>query len=170
MGALQFFRDHGFFRRTRDRSAGASARLHEHEELRKLLERTRRSVADCSASLTRGRRAGSGRHACLRDLADLEAAVLRHFALEDAGDSLSDLLRVAPRYAARAEELQAEHASLARELRSVCELGEICGRSQERWSELEWRLEAFARNLQAHESAENEIASRAFLEDVGSAD
>jgi hypothetical protein len=175
MGTLQFFRDRffrtsPFARRARSPQEKGAQQLRDHEALKAQLDRTLRSVAACRASLEQGERATNQRHECLRDLAELESALLRHFALEEAGGSLAEVLRVAPRYFDRAEKLQAQHPSLARELRDLCELGEISGRSLEHWSELEWRLAAFARCLHDHESAENEIASRAFLEDIGSSD
>ena len=83
---------------------------------------------------------------------------------------MADVLQVAPRYFRRAETLQAQHATLAKELGAIRELSETCRRSPERWSKLESRLATFARKLQVHERAENEISSLVFLEDIGTQD
>jgi hypothetical protein len=104
---------------------------------------------------------------CLRELAQLEAGLLQQFRFEEEEGIFADVLQVAPRYFDRAETLRAQHPSLERELGAIRELGENCGRSPERWLELELRLATFARKLESHERAENEVSSRVFLEDIG---
>ncbi len=167
MGSLQFIRDRLLSRRTGREIDPARQLLHQHEELRAQLAKTQHGIADRAHDVKRGRWVGAGRRACLRELVDLEVALLQHFWLEEEGESLADVLEVAPRYFDRAETLQAQHATLASELGAIRELGEICGRSPERWSELESRLAIFARKLQSHERAETEISARVFLEDIG---
>ena len=49
-------------------------------------------------------------------------------------------------------------------------LVEISGRSREAWSELDWQLARFGRELVAHERAENELSSQVFPEDIGTVD
>ncbi len=166
MGTLQFIRDRLLSLGGGREIDPAREPLHQHEELRVQLAKTQHVVADRANDVKRGRWVGAGRRACLRELVKFEVAVLQHFRFEEDG-GLADVLQVAPRYFDRAEALLAQHATLAKELGAIRELGEICGRSPERWSELESRLATFARKLHSHEGAENEIASRALLEDLG---
>jgi hypothetical protein len=166
MGTLQFIRD-----RLLSLGAGreidpAREPLRQHEELHVQLVKTQHVVADRANDVKRGRWVGAARRACLRELVKFEVAVLQHFLFEEEG-GLADVLQVAPRYFDRAETLLAQHATLAKELGAIRELAEICGRSPERWSELESRLASFARKFESHEHAENEISSRAFLDDIG---
>ena len=142
----------------------------QHENLARQLQQARTRVAGCSSEISQGRRGSVARRASVKAIADLEARLVAHFQLEESSGQLSDVLRLAPRFHARAESLREQHDTLAREMRSICELAEISGRSREAWSELEWRLDAFSRRLRAHERAENEIASDAFLEDIGTID
>ena len=166
MGTLQFIRDRLLSRRTGRTIDPARQPIHQHEELRVQLAKAQQGVADRANDVKRGRWVGAGRRACLREVVEFEVALVQHFRLEEEG-GLADVLQVAPRYFNRAETLQAQHTTLARELAAIRELGEICGRSPERWSELESRLATFSRKLQSHERAENEISSRSFFEDIG---
>ena len=163
----KFIRDRLLSSRTGREIDPARQPLHQHEQLRIQLAKTQQGVASRANDVQRGRWVGVGRRACLRELVKLEVTLLKHFRLEEEGGSLADVLQVAPHYSDRAETLLAQHATLAKELGAIRELGEICGRSPERWSELESRLASFARKLESHEHAENEISSRAFLDDIG---
>lgn len=125
------------------------------------------SVEAAASEMKLGRGARAARRASVRAIAELEARLVEHFGLEESSGHLSEAVRHAPRYYEEAEALRAEHDSLAREMRAVSELVEVSGRSLEAWSEVDWRLDAFARRLKAHERAENEIASQALLEDLG---
>ena len=167
MNSLQSIRDRLLSRRKGRRIDPVARLRHEHEELRIQLAKTQQGVAERANDLRAGRWIGRRRRACPKELVELELALLRHFQLEEEGGALADVLQVAPRYFGRAEALQAQHAGLARELGAIRELGELCGRSPECWSELELRLATFARKLQSHERAENEISSRVYLEDLG---
>ena len=102
-------------------------------------------------------------------MAELEACLLSHFQLEETGGYMSEALRLAPRYHARAEDLREQHETLTCQMRALCELVEISGPSREAWCELERRLARFGRELLAHERAENELMSRILLEDIGTA-
>ncbi len=102
-------------------------------------------------------------------MGELEAYLVSHFQLEETGGYMSEALRLAPRYHARAENLREQHETLACQMRALCELAKISGPSREAWSELERRLARFARELLAHERAENELTSQIFLEDIGTA-
>ena len=140
------------------------------------IERLRRQHQELQIHLARARAGlppharGSERRARVRTISELEALLIEHFHLEEVGGYLADALRVAPRYNTRAEALRGQHAGLAREMRALRELCEICGRSRERWDELDTRLAAFANRLSTHERGENEIQSDALLEDLGTQD
>jgi len=170
MGTLQFFRERFVFLGSAGRTRRSGRQLHQHEELRARLARAQHEAAQGAQGAGEGLRGGSTRRACQRELAELEAAVIHHFRCEEADDPLAEVVRVAPRYFEHARVLQAQHGTLEREITAIRELAEVCGRSRERWSELEWRLGTFARRLQAHERAENEIASQVLYEDIGTKD
>ena len=97
MRTLQLIRDHLPSRRTGRETDLARQLLHQHEELRAQLAKTQRGVADRALDVKRGRWVGAGRRACLRELVELEVALLQHFRLEEEGGFLADVLQVAPR-------------------------------------------------------------------------
>lgn len=173
MGSFEFllarFRSSG--RRPDADGTDAVERLRQqHQSLVGQLQKTQAGITGCSVEMRRGRRGSAGRRASVKAIADLEAKLVDHFQLEESEGHLIEALRQAPRFHGRVEALRAQHDVLAREMRSLCELAEISGRSVEAWSELDWRLAAFSRRLHAHERAENEIASDVFLEDIGEID
>lgn len=169
MRTLQLIRDRVFSARTPEISSRASPPV-DHADLRFCLMRVQHVVAERVRDDRRGRRAAAASRACLRELSGLEETLSSHFQGEEADGPLADTLQVAPRYADRAEALQAEHVTLAREFATIRALGAICVGAPARWSELDSRLSTFARRLRAHEHAENEISSCVFLEDLGTQD
>ena len=176
MGALeQLFKRLRFSGRStetdsRNRRGPAEDLREQHEQLVLHLKQVHSSVEAGALEIRRGRRGHIRRRADAKAIAELEDRLSEHFRLEESGGYLADALRVAPRYHARAEVLRAQHDDLSAEMRGICELAGVSGRSLEAWSELEWRLGAFARRLREHERAENEITSDAFLEDIGTSD
>lgn len=170
MGTLEFFRERVFSIRLRQKPSATRRQLHQHEELRTQLARTQHVVTEVANDVKAGRRPAGTVRAVSRDLSGLETSLTRHFGSEESSSALDDVLRAAPRHYARAKALVAQHRTLRREMSAIRELGEICGRSAERWSELQWRLAAFGRKLHAHERAENEIASKVLYEDIGTQD
>ena len=166
MGAFEFLRKGLPFRdphRGAPEVADPAERLRrQHQELRQQLDRTRSWFTQPAG--------GGERRERVRTITELEVLLIDHFQLEETGGYMADALRLAPQYSGRAEALRTQHTALALEMRSLRELCEICGRSKERWAELDARLASFTKRLRTHERAENEIASDALLEDIGTQD
>jgi hypothetical protein len=93
-----------------------------------------------------------------------------HFVDEEAGGYLSPVLEAAPRFAAEAAELRAQHADFLTALDGL-----IARLSQEppqfeSWQAAVREFEAFLESLRKHEARENTLAQSAFGRDIGGED
>jgi hypothetical protein len=97
-------------------------------------------------------------------LADLVRELPEHFAFEERGGYLSDVIAAAPRTRSRAAELYEDHAELARRSAELLELARFAVESPGRWAKVEAKLAELAELLSAHEEAENALVREAFTE------
>lgn len=104
--------------------------------------------------------------ACAVLLAHLERTLMRHFAAEERGGYLQDVLDAAPWLQRRVELLEGEHGALAAVLHRLCE--RVAGDAMPPdWSRVQADLQRFATHLLEHENVENRMMQQALLDDLG---
>lgn len=132
----------------------------EHESLERTLAELRRMLA---------RRRDA--RAATRALADLSNQVKSHFVHEEQEDGFFDnVIDQAPRLKGRAATLIEEHAAMAEALGELQRYASRNAPSQEWWSELNARFEAFWKLFCRHERAEIDLVQEAFDDDIGPGD
>jgi iron-sulfur cluster repair protein YtfE (RIC family) len=141
-----------------------------HLGLRESLTEARQQVWTVVERLERCEGPGRASRRGRKQLESLERFLVEHFAQEEGRGYLDEALKAAPRYNNQAERLRREHGELMSEIRTICELAESAATSPDRWAEVYRAYDAFAEQLQMHDEAENEIMTRAVLEDLGPGD
>ncbi len=132
----------------------------EHEELRELLGKVRRTLAQ---------RLGSAASVA-EMLQSLDGHLQEHFDEEEGLDGFFDeVCSQAPRLSERAEALKQEHAWLSNALRELVECADEPG-CDDWWQELERKFHEFSRAVMQHESKENELLQETYGDDIGLAD
>ena len=119
----------------------------QHEEILRLLEALRRATRAPDAETAPAL------------LERLEHALRQHFALEEQGGYFAEELERAPQIAGTVTHLQNEHLELMTRLREI--------RGQTGGAPTVESVEAFARRLRDHETAENRLMQDTYLEDEG---
>jgi hypothetical protein len=125
-------------------------------------------------------RAKLGRiHACLvgpeiaaEDIVELlrefRSALAAHFSNEEeSAGFFASITAHAPRLAHQAGRLCVEHEALLRKADELCRFASAGSPSMTWWRELSTRCHEFSRRLMHHESEENNLLQRAYLEDLG---
>ena len=105
-----------------------------------------------------------------KQLARVERMLAAHFAGEEGAGHLEDSLQVAPRYHNQARRLSRQHGELLAEIRAIRLQAQAAATSPEGWADVYRAYDAFAERLKQHVEAENEIQSRAVLDDLGPGD
>lgn len=98
-------------------------------------------------------------------LSRFEERLAGHLTKEEESRVLERAAELEPRFAPKAEALLGEHGVIRGAVREVVHAAE-----GGRWPEVLQRFEGLRRTLLRHEQAENELISRALLEDVGGGD
>ncbi len=111
-------------------------------------------------------RAPAARRSRLEELfADLEGALIEHFAIEEQGGYFAEVLAVAPRLSGRVARLKRSHSAFRRRL---ARLREHIPDPTITWPEVEDRVAALLKALADPESAETDLVHEAFMQDLGS--
>lgn len=137
-----------------------------NEELWKLLDEVR-DMCQSSLELV------ASRNKVADQLAELRDQLAMHFALEEAYGYFEDPVVVAPQLDARAGPLRDEHSGLyerVSELVEYVETEQYGGRLASAAPQIVERFREFDRQLQHHESQENELILRAYSDDIGVGD
>lgn len=142
----------------------------EHEGLRAATRRTREDLWAVVESLERLDRPLRAARRGRRRLEDLERFLAAHFAGEEQRGHLEPALEMAPRYSNQVRRLRDEHAELMREVRRVRLMALGADLSPHDWADVYQAYDLLAERLRLHEEAENEIAARAVLDDLGPGD
>ena len=103
-------------------------------------------------------------------LEGFDSALRDHFAVEEEGGYLADILKVAPRLSRRAAHLEQNHKEFSERLESLLALARYAVEAPDDWERVRTGLEGFLQALRAHEDKENELVHEAFLDDLGSGD
>ena len=107
----------------------------------------------------------------LQGLESLADSLVAHFAGEESPEGLfAQALAAAPQLDRRVVALQKQHEPLGDALRRIVEDAGYAGLSGPAWRRVADAFESFANELRTHELAENQIASDAYLEDLGAGD
>ncbi|HUY33527.1 MAG TPA: hemerythrin domain-containing protein [Pirellulales bacterium] len=135
----------------------------EHHELRQLVQAIRAVVRD--------ERPWS--HEAVAEvvelLASLETHLHHHFAQEEAGGYLEEVLSLAPRFSDEVAELLRQHPQMLDKTRLVYKTAGRAVHESSAWPQLKRELRELIEALIAHESEENKIVQQAFntgLEDL----
>jgi iron-sulfur cluster repair protein YtfE (RIC family) len=97
-------------------------------------------------------------------LAELSAALTRHFEIEEADAYFGAIVQERPSVLHTIAELKLEHAAM---LHSLVELG-LLAADDRRWKELGVPISRLIAQLKVHEHAENELLQELVLRDEGS--
>lgn len=101
-------------------------------------------------------------------VADIRQLLLDHFAVEENGGYLSDVLEFAPQFAEQAAQLCGQHTSL---LKTLDELETRLRKPEsEACDSVSGEFETFIHDLQNHEHQENNMVQSAFNQDEGAGD
>ncbi len=142
----------------------------EHAGLRRSVAQTRSDVVAVVKRLDRKEAPSRAARRGRKRLEALEHALAAHFAAEEGEGHLEQALQMAPRFANQAERLRRDHGNLMREIRELRELARNAGHDREAWVVVYRSYDSFAEKLELHDQAENEIMTRAVLEDIGPGD
>lgn len=102
-------------------------------------------------------------------LDSFETALREHFAFEEEGGYLADVLEVAPRLSRRARRLEQSHAGFQARLERLLELARNATGAPDKWARARRELARFLASLREHEDAENTLVRQAF-NDLGRGD
>ena len=139
----------------------------QHHKVLEKLQRLGVRLDDLIARLRDGGEALGRVSLCVTLIGDFDWVIRAHFAMEERGGYLAEALARAPRFHRRAAALQREHHLLRKVSEGLTARSREAAECFEQWQRLREDFERFARDLQAHESQENEIVSSAFLDDLG---
>ncbi len=103
----------------------------------------------------------------LEFVADASQLLEAHFAFEEAGGYLSDVLAIAPRLSDRAARLQRDHDHLAARFSKLATYARGMRATYQNWKRLGMAIGEFTQDLRLHESEENRLIQEAFLDDLG---
>lgn len=103
-------------------------------------------------------------------LADLRDDLREHFALEEMGGYLSEIVSKAPRLTRRTQQLEKQHSVLAHCTEELVACAAHGVSAPEAWLEVERRFDALRAELMAHEAAENDLIREALMGDIGRGD
>ena len=98
-------------------------------------------------------------------LAALHAVLVRHFAAEEEGGYMAELLRDRPDLSRRAARISAQHAELLRAYEVA-----IAGAPHARLEVLRENVDELIQQLREHEAAERRLVEDAVLQDLGASD
>lgn len=133
------------------------ARLHQAvEAIHQLLEATEDAAIDCHAVQTVTTAIIALRH----DLRE-------HFEREEQGGYLEEAVTRVPELVPQANQLQKQHAEFLRLAEEMVADAQCGDQPVGVWNRLKDDYTRFAKQLLAHESAENRLLERAFNEDLG---
>ena len=103
----------------------------------------------------------------VRQLSD---AVENHFALEEEGGYLQDVVQRIPHMDERVRRLQEQHEELLETIQRLSMLATSGVESETWWTRISQDAESFVNRLIDHEHAENELVQEAYTEDIGTKD
>ncbi len=142
----------------------------QHSDLNRMWKALQDAMASASAQIERQLPAEVEICACLA-IADCMCIELReHFETEEndeAGGYMRAALRAAPYLERRAGHLREQHDEFTRRISKIREALHDAAPELLPWSELQANMQALVKELLAHDEAENEILSEAFLDDLG---
>jgi hemerythrin len=130
--------------------------LAQHRDLRELLARIERVLAEQSTSIDEAAHL----------LGQLGDKLVKHFALEEAGGYFSEALTQAPQLVARANDLLAQHPKMTREVKQLTETQA----SDAWWRETHQRFQALTAELLRHERSEDQLLQEAYGRDIAATD
>jgi hypothetical protein len=135
---------------------------HEHHELQRRLLDLRRMVRDQESDRSNAQRLNC---LCL-PLADLRKRMQAHFALEETGEVMEEVVIRIPRLAHDAAKIEHEHPELIRRIDEAIRLSETTDPTTEDCVKASDAVEAFVTQMLAHEEAENHLLQQVFNEQV----
>lgn len=103
-------------------------------------------------------------------VAHLRTRLAEHFAFEEQGGYLAELLETAPNVAARAASLEHQHPALLHALEDLAERLREEPPRFESWSEARMVFEQFVHRFHDHEHAEHELIQTYLATDIGTGD
>ena len=105
--------------------------------------------------------------AAVAKIEDLQRELLQHFALEEMGGYLSEVLAIAPQHSRRAETLAGSHGLLRDQLGRLLTRARRADPDSTNWEVLRADLHCFSAEILIHEEAEARLVSDVFLQDLG---
>lgn len=144
---------------------GGCDRVFDHREVRRALETVSRAIQEIPASTSPTVVAA---RACVVAFERLERVLVAHFDHEEAeAGFFAEVLGMAPTLARELDALRQEHPRLAEQIEGVVEAARWAGLSSQSWGRVSQGFEAFVRQLERHESAEDLLVADALLTDEG---
>lgn len=116
------------------------------------------------------REATESRPYLVQALNELKSRLLQHFAAEETPEYLSEEVAAAPRLAARASELQQQHAKFTETLERLIVNVQNKAVDGDRLAGQREALTRLIRDLRQHEQAEDDLLLEAIEGDIGSGD
>lgn len=139
----------------------------QHVGLRRLAEGLGAALRDVVEGHRAGRRDAAAGVATRVIVEDLASLLPEHFALEEKGGYMSDVLSAAPRFQRRIGNLRREHTILARQMAELAERARGAETPAE-WESVREEAGRFAEALLDHEKEEGDLMRAAFADDLGS--
>lgn len=133
--------------------------VHEHLELRRLLER-----------LSAAFEANESRDDLAVALGELRDSLDEHFQHEEVNGYFDEILERAPRLAPKVAELKRQHPSLLTAARGIQTWVDQAGGDETAMERAESEYREFILELLSHEGAENDLLQQAYNEDLGTSD
>jgi DnaK suppressor protein len=140
----------------------------QHVGLRRLAEGLGAALRDVVEGQRAGRHDAAAGVATRVIVEDLASLLPEHFALEEKGGYMTDVLSAAPRFQRRVGSLKREHAVLARQMAELAEHARAAEAPKE-WEAVRGEASRFAEALLHHEREEGDLMRAAFADDLGSA-
>ena len=133
---------------------------HEHERLNELLATVRQVFKEIHSAADR-----------LPDyVAELQAELNDHFALEEAGGYFAEVCEARPRLVGEIKRLREQHEQFQDQLKEMSRLAAESSNPTTGWRAVERSFNDMARELLKHEAAENQLIQEAYSRDLGSND
>lgn len=136
--------------------------LSEHRELERLVGEVR-----CRLAAPVDQASELDYKDALAQIAKLRERLESHFEQEEAGGCFDEAVSRLPRIAPQAASLQKQHGQFVRTVNEILRVEPDGQDWRNHWKRLQTEFERFAKKLEAHENAENEILGRAFNVEVG---
>lgn len=144
--------------------------VQEHRELHEVMEELRKTFRELAATHEDHAKYGEKVPRLIEALGEMQTQLTQHFATEEDGGYMAEVLKVAPRFGEHAKKLQRQHEEFLGTLAHLRRRVQEFHPDKDRWTNIEEQFDRLLENLKVHEQQENDMLQEAYEEDVGAAD